>query len=101
MRLSDSTLQGRAVIGADGKVIGSVAELFIDAEWHVESIRIDLRKDIADHIGAGRTMFHRGAIEVLVSFIQSVGDAVVLTLTVEQLREAHRAPAAEAPQPSV
>lgn len=102
MRLSDKTLHGRKVITADGKVIGSVAELFITtSEWRVESIHIELNKDIADRIGADRTMFHRGMLELPVSFVQSLSDTVVLTVPVEQLREARRSPATDAaPQPS-
>jgi len=95
MRLSDRTLEGRAVISADGNVIGSVTELFISAAWHVEAIRIDLRKEIADRIGADRTLFHRGTIELPIKFVQSVGDAVVLVIDVEQLHEAHRSPSTE------
>ena len=102
MRLSDERLRGRTVISADGNAIGSLAELFISStDWRVESIRIELNKDIADRIGASRTLLHRGTIELPVSFVQSVGDAVVLTVDVQQLREAHRPPATEeAPQPS-
>lgn len=97
MRLSDKTLQGRTVISADGNALGSVSELFVSTpEWRIESIQIELHKDIADRIGANRTMFHRGTIELPISFVQSVGDAVVLTVDVEQLREAHRPPATEA-----
>ena len=100
MRLSDKTLDGRTVISADGKVIGSVSELFItSSDWRVEAIRIELRKDIADRIGANRTVFHRGTLELPISFVQSVGDAVVLTVDVEQLREAHRPPATDAASP--
>ena len=102
MRSSDKTLQGRTVISADGKVIGSISELFIStSDWRVESIRIELHKDIADRIGANRTIFHRGTIELPVSFVQSVSDALVLNVDVEKLREAHRSPASDAAlQPS-
>ncbi len=102
MRLSDSTVRGLTVIGADGTAVGTVAALFIDAsDWKIESIRIELRNDIADRIGANRTTFHRAAIELPVTFIQSVSDAVVLTVDVEHLREAHRPTATEAaPQPA-
>jgi sporulation protein YlmC with PRC-barrel domain len=100
MRLSDETLRGKTVISADGKAIGSVAELFISTSaWQVESIRIELHKEIADRIGANRTIFHRGTIELPVSFVQSVGDAVVLSVDVDQLREAHRSPATDAAPP--
>jgi sporulation protein YlmC with PRC-barrel domain len=95
MRLSDKTLQGRQVVTADGTVIGSIAELFL-SDWHVDAIRIVLEKDIADRIGASRSILHRGTIELPVGFIQSVADVVVLAVGVEQLREAHRSPATDA-----
>lgn len=102
MRLSDESLRGRTVISADGNAIGSLVELFISSsDWRVESIRIELQKDIADRIGASRTILHRGTIELPVSFIQSVGDAVVLSIDVEKLREAHCPPERDvAPPPS-
>src|ERR1043166_8113989 len=90
MRLSDESLRGKTVISADGKAIGSIAELFIDSvKWCVESIRIELRNDVADRVAANRTLFRRGTIELPVSFIQSVSDTVVLSVDVEKLREAH------------
>ena len=101
MRLSDKSLRGRTVISADGRAIGSLVKLFISSsDWRVESIRIELQKDIADRIGASRTLLHRGTIELPVSFIQSVGDAVVLSIEVDRLREARRSPERdEAPHP--
>jgi sporulation protein YlmC with PRC-barrel domain len=101
MRLSDKTLHGRTVVSADGKVIGSIAEMFVStSDWRVESIRIDLNNDIADRIGANRTIFHRGSIELPVTLVQSVSDAVLLNADVEQLREARRSPVGAAPQPA-
>jgi sporulation protein YlmC with PRC-barrel domain len=100
MRLSDETLRGRTVISADGIALGTVAELFISSDWRVESIRIELQKDIADRIGASRTLFHRGSIELPISFIQSAGDAVLLSIDVEKLREAHRPAELELALPS-
>ncbi len=100
MRLSDKTLHGRTVISADGTAIGSLTELFISSlDWRVESVRIELRKDIADRVGANRTIFHSATIELPVSFIQSVGDAVVLAVDVAQLREVHRSSALPAAPP--
>ena len=53
-------------------------------------IRVELRKDIADAIGANRTIFRHGTVELPVALIQSVSDAVVLTVDVDKLREVHR-----------
>jgi sporulation protein YlmC with PRC-barrel domain len=101
-RLSDENLRKRTVISADGKAIGTITGIFIrSSDWRVESIRIALRNDIADRIGAGRSIFHHGTIELPVRLVQSVSDAVLLTVDVEQLREVHRAaPAAAPPQPA-
>jgi sporulation protein YlmC with PRC-barrel domain len=102
MRLSDESLRGRTVISADGTAIGSILELFIDSvEWRVESIQVELRKDVADRIGANRSVFHRGTIELPIRFVQSVSDTLVLNVDVDQLRTARSTPPAErSPQPT-
>jgi len=57
MRLSDENLRGRTVIAADGQAIGEVAALFLDSDaWRVESLQIKLRKDVADQLGASRSL---------------------------------------------
>lgn len=89
MRLSDENLRGRTVIAADGQAIGKITSLRIDAAaWRIEAICVELRKEIADRLGAKRTMFHAGEIELPVQVVQSVGDAVVLSATVSDLRDA-------------
>ena len=97
MRRHDD-IQGRTVISADGQVVGTVASLMInDAQWRIESIIIELRKEIADRIGADHGIFHRAVLELPVSSIQSVGDAVVLELDVDELRGLRERPAADEP----
>lgn len=88
MRLSDENLRGRTVIAADGRAVGEIAALFLDSDaWSVESLRVKLRKEIADQLGASRTMFHAGTVEIPIRLIQSVADAVVLAVPVDALRE--------------
>jgi sporulation protein YlmC with PRC-barrel domain len=88
MRLSDETLRGRTVIAADGQAIGEVAALFLDSDaWRVESLQIKLRKEVADQLGATRGMFHAGTLELPVRMVQSVGDAIVLSVPVLELRQ--------------
>ena len=100
MRLSAENLHGRTVITADGQAVGSIKSVFLDAaDWRVESISVELRKDVADRIGATHSMFHRGLIELPVRLVQSVGDAVVLAVAVDALREAHRAATGDATPP--
>ena len=88
MRLSDENLRGRTVIGADGRAVGEIATLFLDSDaWSVESLQVKLRKDIADELGASRSMFRAGTVEIPVRLVQSVGDAVVLSIPIDGLRE--------------
>jgi sporulation protein YlmC with PRC-barrel domain len=88
MRLSDGNLHGRTVIASDGLAIGEISALFLDSDgWRVESLQVKLRKDVADHLGANRSLFHAGAVEIPVSMIQSVGDAVVLSVAIDGLRQ--------------
>ena len=98
MRLSDESLRGRTVIAADGQVIGEVSALFLDAgSWRVESFLIKLHKDIADRIGASRSLLHAGTVEIPTQMIQSVGDAVVLNAPVDELRTVIQSPVESEP----
>jgi sporulation protein YlmC with PRC-barrel domain len=87
MRLSDEKLRGMTVIGADGQAVGEVAELFIDDGWRVESIRVRLRKEGAERLGATHSVFHAGSVEIPIGVVQSTSDAVVLTVGVDELRQ--------------
>ncbi len=88
MRLSDENLRGRTVIAADGQAIGEIAALFLDSNaWRVESLQIKLRKEVADQLGATRGIFHAGTLELPIRMVQSVGDAVVLSVAADELRE--------------
>lgn len=89
MRLSDENLRGRTVIAADGQAIGQIVALFLDSEgWQVESLQVKLRKEVADQVGAARGMFHAGTLEIPTRMVQSVGDAVVLSVATRELQQA-------------
>ena len=88
MRLSDDNFRGRTVIAADGQAIGEIAALFLDSSaWRVESLNVKLRKEVADQLGATRGMFHAATLELPVGMVQSVGDAVVLSVAADELRQ--------------
>lgn len=97
MRLSDDNLRGRTVIASDGLAIGEITALFIDSTaWRVESLQVKLRKDVADRLGTERSMFHSAGLEIPISMVQSVGDAVVLSVAVDGLRQVLPGGASEA-----
>jgi len=88
MRLSDGNLRGRTVIGADGLAIGEIAGLFLEKDaLRVEALQVKLRRSVADRLGASRGLFHAGEIEVPMRMVQSVGDAVILSVALEDLRQ--------------
>ena len=87
MHASDESIRGRTVIAADGQVIGEISGLVLDSDaWRVESLQITLRKDTADQIGAHRTVFRAGELEIPTRLVQSVGATVVLSVPVDELR---------------
>ena len=76
------------MIAADGQAIGEITALFLDSDaWKVESLRVKLRNEVADELGATRGMFHAGTLEMPVRMVQSVGDAVVLSVAAHELRQ--------------
>ena len=88
MRLSDENLRGRTVIAADGQAIGDIAAVFIDSTvWQVEALQVKLRNNVADQLGATRGMFHAGTLEIPISMVQSVGDAIILSVAADELRQ--------------
>lgn len=98
MRLSDETLRGRTVIASDGLAVGQVAALFLNSDgWEVESLVVALRREVADRLGVSRNVFRAGTLEIPVSMVQSVGDAVVLSVGVGALRADGGAAGAGAP----
>ncbi|MDC0710292.1 PRC-barrel domain-containing protein [Stigmatella sp. ncwal1] len=88
MRLSDKNLVGRVVVTADGQALGEVSVLFVDSQtWLVEALQVKLRRGAAEQLGASRTLFHAGTIEIPIRIVQSVSDAVVLSVSVEALHQ--------------
>ena len=89
MRLSDANLRGRTVIAADGQIIGEITAVFFDSDtWTIDALQVQLRKETADKLGAARSMFRAGSLEIPIRIIQSVGTTVVLSVRSEELRPA-------------
>ena len=87
MWLSDGELLGRTVIAADGQAVGTVSALLLDTDsWNVGALKVKLRKEMAERLGAARTLFGTGSIELATTTVRSVGDAVLLANDVEGIR---------------
>ena len=100
MRLADDSFHGRVVLSSDGIAIGEIARLFIDssAGWRVGSFEVRLRKDVADRAGVHRSLFHAPTLEISTDLVQSIGDAVILSVPLDALNPP--VPAAEETAPA-
>ena len=100
MLISDEHLRGKSVLGADGKAIGEVVGITLDSEgWQIASLQVRLRRGIGDHLGMPHKRFSSPEIDIPRQALQSVGDAVILSISVDSLRElagVHAEPEAEA-----
>jgi len=88
MQISDEHFRGRTVIAADGQAIGEVAALFIDTStWMIVALQVKLSKSAAEQLGAARSLLRAATFELPVRMVQSVGDAVLLSIPTQELRE--------------
>ena len=88
MQVSDEHLRGRTVIAADGQAIGEVAALFIDtSKWMIVAIQIKLSKSAAEQLGAATGLFRAATFDLPVRLVQSVGDAILLSIPALELRQ--------------
>jgi sporulation protein YlmC with PRC-barrel domain len=88
MQVSDEQLRGRTVIAADGQAIGEVATLFIDtSKWMIVAVKIKLSKSAAEQLGAARGLLRAATLDLPVRLVQSVGDAILLSIPTLELRE--------------
>jgi len=86
MRVTDTHLRGRSMVAADGQVIGEVAGLVIEStSLAVDALYARLRNEIADRLGAPRSVFRPALVEIPARMVQSVGDAVVLSVGLAEL----------------
>jgi sporulation protein YlmC with PRC-barrel domain len=87
MQVSDEHLRGRTVIAADGQAIGEVAALLVDTStWAVLTLQIKLNKMAAEQIGAKGSLLRSATLDLPVGLVQSVADAVLLSVPVPELR---------------
>jgi sporulation protein YlmC with PRC-barrel domain len=87
MQVSDDHLRGRTVIAADGQAIGEVVALLIDTStWTIGALQIKLNKSAAEQIGAKGGLLRAATLDLPVRLVQSVADAVLLSVPTPELR---------------
>lgn len=72
----------------DGHAIGEVAALFVDTSaWTIVALQIKLHKAAAEQLGAARGILRTATLDLPVRMVQSVGDAVLLSVPTLELRQ--------------
>ncbi|MBZ0230927.1 MAG: PRC-barrel domain-containing protein [Deltaproteobacteria bacterium] len=101
MHMSLDELRNRTVIDAAGLAIGHVEAVFFDSRsWQVDAIRVSVRREMTEQIGAEKSIWRRATIDVPTEVIQSIGDAVLLHVRADELGDADaREEAASPPTP--
>jgi sporulation protein YlmC with PRC-barrel domain len=96
MKLTDESFRGRVVLSSDGVAIGEIVHLIVDpAGWCVRSLEVRLRKDAAERVGVPRSLFHGATLEISTDLVQSAGDAVILSVPADELRQPPPPPPAQ------
>ena len=87
MRITDDNLHGRVVLTADGIALGEVSKLYLlGGQFAIDAISVKLRKESAERLGLKHSPFNAAHIEIPAGFVQSVGDAVLLSVKLDDLQ---------------
>ena len=88
MKISDRDLRGRAVIAADGRVIGKVSGITLESDGPgLGTMEVEVRREVENELGVEHHTFSASKIEVPFTEVQSIGETVVLSIPVDALRK--------------
>lgn len=83
-----SKLPGVKVFDADGRVIGRVKAALVDMEtWLVDTLRIRVARRSAKDLDMRWSLWRRPTIDVTTGLIHAAGDAIILRVSIAELRE--------------
>jgi sporulation protein YlmC with PRC-barrel domain len=86
LRLDD--LPGRTVLDATGYVLGRIKAPLVETEtWLVDTLRVRLQRRSARELGMPWSFFRRPTIDIPTGLIHAAGDAIILRVSLAELRE--------------
>ena len=93
MHVKLDELRGRMVLDANGRVIGRVHAALVDMEtWLVDTLRIAVARQAAPDLDLSwslwRSLWRPHTVDVSTGQINAAGDAVILRVSLAELREA-------------
>ena len=79
-------LNGKEVIGTEGRKIGRVTDVILDTgSWQVKALDMELARNVAEEFGM-KKLLKSTQIQVKVEDVQGVGDAITLKISKAQLQ---------------
>ncbi|MCU0860718.1 MAG: hypothetical protein MUE65_00155 [Methanomassiliicoccales archaeon] len=87
MLLNFSAIDKKQVMTTDGKNIGTMVGCTVDdANWSVGVLSVELTKEISEFLGAKGGMLKSPIVGVKPSHVGTIGDAVMLNVSLGDLR---------------
>ena len=98
MHIKMDDLPGVTVLDTTGRVLGRVKAALADMEtWLIDTLRVRLDRRAAADMDMHWSFWRRPTLDVPTGLIQAAGDAIILRVSVGELREAPPQPIVELP----
>lgn len=91
-------LSGRMVLDAAGSLLGRIKSPLVDMEtWVVDTLRVTATRAVANELGLAWSWWRRPTFDVKTGLVQAAGDAIILRVSLGELRDAAPSFIEEAP----
>ena len=88
MHLDLNELPRRTVLDTMGMVVGDIKAPIVDTEtWVVDTLRVRLRQASARELEIPWSFFRRPTIDLPTGLVHAAGDAIILRVSMAELRE--------------
>ena len=82
-------LSGRTVLDATGTILGRIKAPLLDMEtWLVDTLRVSPTRAIAGELGLLWSWWRRPTVDIKTGLVQAAGDAIILRVSLGELRDA-------------
>jgi hypothetical protein len=88
------------VLDTKGAILGRVHAPLVDLEtWMVDTLRVTPTRAVSGELGLPWSWWRRPTFDVKTALVHAAGDAIILRVSLADLREAAPSPLEEAPSP--
>ncbi len=83
------SIRRREVVDATGNILGRVRQPLVDMEtWLIDALRVTPTRQTAGELGLRWSWWRRPPIDIPTGQVQAAGDAILLRISLADLREA-------------